>query len=494
VDLQKKLSKKQLAQYQREEQMNMFSKSGNINVGGMTTRSASRAGLGFAPRVQTPMPMMETSFGGTSSAGSMTRNVATTNEVTSPRDSIMQRSSPSSNFITSSPTVSAQFGRSSLARFSLDNMDNSGGGANVTANMGPHTMMGLNQKLSMRQRIGSFFNNKRNQQQQPVEMQEISRPGAAGLVFSNPAYSGRFDGPSGEEHLSAAAASRLPLTARQRFQNIISAAQLNKRQRHMAKVGAKISAQIPPHIELHNEAFENVDAPKISARQRYRSTLKRLGNTRRQAGEDSAAPLLNVSYNARTGQVTLPAARGSMPRAEFMRYANAGRMEYPNILQAMRRQIQRHKRGLMIAGGVLAGAAIVGGILGGTLSKLKKRKKEMQHDSPVGVFERLSDSSGVSGGGGGGGGGGGTGGFGNYQRNVSFPTFQQKQAVTKRRRYKKKTKKQSSRNNNSKRKRASRGGGGRIVKRSRTVKRKGRRINKRAKKTRKSKHNKNKAF
>src|SRR5271167_2873545 len=154
--------------------------------------------------------------------------------------------------------------------------------------------------------------------------------------------------------------------------------------------------------------------------QKIKNPIDRIRN-RRQVNDEMPWLELQQEYDKFGEQRLAPTpTRGSVPRREFMRYANAGKMEYPNILSAVRRGIQRHKRKLMIAGGVIGGIAIAGGIIGGTLAATaKKRRKEMQHESSaVGVFERLSDSSGVDGfggSGGGGGGGGGSGGYGNYQ-------------------------------------------------------------------------------
>ena len=114
VDLQKKLSRKQLAQYKREE---MYAKAGNLNIG-MTTRSQSQAGMGFASRVQPMMQTMETSFGGSGAA--MTRNISS-NNLTSP--SGIPRNTSSSNLMTASPNTSIQFGRSYGTRSNINNMN-----------------------------------------------------------------------------------------------------------------------------------------------------------------------------------------------------------------------------------------------------------------------------------------------------------------------------------------------------------------------------------
>ena len=76
--------------------------------------------------------------------------------------------------------------------------------------------------------------------------------------------------------------------------------------------------------------------------------------------------------------------------------------------------MNRHKRRLFIAAGVVGGAALIGGaIAGGILESKKRRKEDMQgfdNGKAKGLFEQLSDGgnsgSGDYGGGGGGGGGG----------------------------------------------------------------------------------------
>ena len=270
----------------------------------------------------------------------------------------------------------------------------------------------LNQKLTMRQRLGTFF--KRQQ------------PKAAGrsVTFTNPAYVGLDDFDFG---------------------------------------GGSNEASASNFVELKQ---------KLSPKQRFVNALNRMRKPRQAAPvQDDNIPLIDMrqDFDENGNQIFVP-VRGSVPREEFMRYANAGRMQYPNIMRMVKKGIQRHKRGLMIAGGVIGGAAIVGGIIGGTLTQqAKRRRKEMQNDSPVGVFERLSDSSGV----------GGSGGCGNYQRQMPFTGYGDGGGAHKaptRRRYKKK--KTATR----KHKAAKRGG--RVVKR---------RINKRVKKSKKSKSNK-KAF
>src|SRR3977135_53689 len=97
----------------------MFLKAGNLNVGmGMTTRSKSQAGMGFASRVQPMMQTMETSFGGSSAA--MARNISS-NNLTSP-GSIPRNTLPS-NLLTASPNTSIQFGRSYATKSTINNME-----------------------------------------------------------------------------------------------------------------------------------------------------------------------------------------------------------------------------------------------------------------------------------------------------------------------------------------------------------------------------------
>ena len=402
VDLQKKLSRKQLAQYKREE---MYAKAGNLNIG-MTTRSQSQAGMGFASRVQPMMQTMETSFGGSGAA--MTRNISS-NNLTSP--SSIRRNTSSSNLMTASPNSSIQFGRSYGTRSTINNNDMDSGNfsnragtipnrtsfatqftnplyaggfdnidlGNPTLDASASFASALNQKLTMRQRLGTFF--KRQQ------------PKAAGrsVTFTNPAYVGLDDFDFG---------------------------------------GGSNEASASNFAELKQ---------KYSPKQRLINALKEMRKPKQAAVQGENIPLLDLMQDFdEHGNQTFVLARGSVPREEFMRYANAGRMQYPNIMRMVKKGIQRHKRGLMIAGGVIGGAAIVGGIIGGTLTQqAKRRRKEMQNDSPVGVFERLSDSSGV----GGSGGGGGSGGYGNYQRQMPFTGYGDGGGAHKaptRRRYKKK--------------------------------------------------------
>ncbi len=458
VDLQKRLSKKQLAQYQREE---MFSKAGSVNIG-MSTRSQTRASMGFAPRIA---PIMETSFGSGSPAGaaSASRNLLASTPHTSPQNNLM----------TASPNTSIQFGRGYATRRSINTMDpgdisNSSGVSrrinfatkyinpiyqgftdidlgNTTLDEGSsHLNVAAQRQLGMRQRIGAFFNRKQQQQQPKVAVTRSSVGG--GLSFMNPAYEA-----IGEEHnIGGGAAGR----------------------RNFLEIKQKYGA---------------------GAKQRLANTFRRMRKWKHEAATASGEqiPLLEFEQEFDdSGNQSMGPVRGSMPREEFMRYANAGKMQYPtNIMRAVRRSIQRHKRKLMIVGGVIgATAGLVGGIVGGTLTKqAKRRKKEMQNDSTIGVFERLSDSSGVGGGGGGGGGGGSGGGYGNYQK-MPFTAYGKGSRAAgfkmpKRRRYKKKkttTTKKGKKEATSKRRRGNGAGSGRIHKRSTTSRK--RRINRKSKK------------
>src|SRR3981189_2616047 len=169
----------------------------------------------------------------------------------------------------------------------------------------------------MRQRLGTFF--KRQQ------------PKAAGrsVTFTNPAYVGLddfdFGGGSNEASASNFVELKQKLSPKQRFVNALN------RMRKPRQA-----------VPVHDENIPLVDMPQ--------------------------------DFDENGNQRFVP-VRGSMPRDEFMRYANAGRMQYPNIMRMVKKGIQRYKRGLMIAGGIIGGAAIVGGIIGGTLTQQAKRRK-----------------------------------------------------------------------------------------------------------------------
>ena len=84
----------------------------------------------------------------------------------------------------------------------------------------------------------------------------------------------------------------------------------------------------------------------------------------------------------------------------------------PRRMTSLGRFLNTHKRKLIVGGGVIAGVAIVGGIL----SDSAKRQKTMQGNAESrGMFEQLSTGS-ISRVGVGSGGGGGGGGFGRYQQ------------------------------------------------------------------------------
>ena len=217
--------------------------------------------------------------------------------------------------------------------------------------------------------------------------------------------------------------------------------------------------------------------------------------------DDERAPLQPLNRQLRANLMRMenlraaPRPRGSMPRAEFLRYANRGRMDYPNVMRTFGRAIRRHKRKLLIGGAVIGAAAgiIAGGIYGARAStgykqgdfaakekKDAKTEKDMQYDKPMGVFEKISNTA-VSDGsyGDGGGGGGGSGGFGANQKALHAAAGGFAKAPRKRRRSKK-----SSTHKSRKPK------GGKVTKRRRRKAPK--HINKRAKKTRR--HRRRKAF
>ena len=148
-----------------------------------------------------------------------------------------------------------------------------------------------------------------------------------------------------------------------------------------------------------------------------------------------------------------------MPRAEFLRYANRGGMEYPNVMRTFGRAIRKHKRKLLKGGAVIGATAkiLAGSIYGARalthkqrdfaakeIKKDAKTEKEMQYDQPMGVFEKISNTA-VSDGsygdaasaGVGGGGGGSSGGFGAYQKTLLHAAANHLQKASRKRRTKK---------------------------------------------------------
>jgi uncharacterized membrane protein YgcG len=232
---------------------------------------------------------------------------------------------------------------------------------------------------------------------------------------------------------------------------------------------------------------------------------------------DQEVRFRGAAFNADTEGVTL--TRGSMPRAEFLRYANRGGMEYPNVMRAAWRAIRKHKRKLLIGGIAIAATAGIlgGGIYGGQynqsiIDKLKLEAKlgkephtilkeikaeikakeaikpkvsfeDMQYAKPVGVFEKMSNEA-ASGGnyGGGGGGSSGGGGFGNYQKALQAAGHSTRKTQGKRGRRRRRFNKKASKTSSHKTRR------GKVTKRRRTRKR----INKRGKTSKR--HSSKKAF
>ena len=79
-------------------------------------------------------------------------------------------------------------------------------------------------------------------------------------------------------------------------------------------------------------------------------------------GGDQKVRYRGAVFNRLLDKVQL--RRGSMPRDEFLHYANRGKMEYPNMMKTVSRAIRKHKRKLIIGGVAIAATA---GILGGTI-------------------------------------------------------------------------------------------------------------------------------
>ena len=521
VELQKKLGKKQLAQYERDE---MFGSTGNI---GMTTRQATsaarNAGQGFMPRLQpTMMQTMETSFS-TPTNASMVRNMATNESPHTPTANIMRNSPSASAMMTETPH-NVQFGRNYASRYQLDMGDSSGGGnstprrsyviqytnpvysgfhdgapnepAAATSSTAAATIKAMKQGLSPRTIFGGVLNQLKRQARivEPEPSPPTSSSTRRNLTFTNPAYMGDFDavgdGTGGAVDMNFSHINR-KLTARQRFDNALN--------RVKAAVGAEVNPRQRFDTATHRERLTNARERltnamnRMNPRERITNALNRFRRAR-QAAAAEEIPLVSMEHGLdEDGNPGIRPVDGSIPRTKFLRFANMGKMQYPNVMKMVREKIQRHKRKLMVAGGVLGAAALVGGIVGGTLSQQsKKRRKEMQHESSIGVFERLSDSSGVLSGGGGGGGGSSGGGYGNYQGHMyeGGQTLQTK----KRRQYKKR----KGKNTKTKGKQRSRRHSGnssskKVVKRGRIVKRK--RINKQHKKhSKKSKQHSEKAF
>ena len=157
--MQKQLSRKQLAQYKKED---MFAKIGNLNTG-MTTRSA-QSGAGFAARVR-PM-IMDTSFGGGGSGAAITRNLTSP---VAPRSMAPATSSSNLTNLGSrgslmntmedvrSPSRMQTSGRYSTTFLNPAFQDidlGSGGGLSAMAN---DFVVPPKLQLTMRQRMGNIF-------------------------------------------------------------------------------------------------------------------------------------------------------------------------------------------------------------------------------------------------------------------------------------------------------------------------------------------------
>src|SRR6202021_1915339 len=466
------------------------------------------------------MQTMETSFS-TPTNASMVRNMATNESPHTPTANIMRNSPSASAMMTETPH-NVQFGRNYASRYQLDMGDSSIGGnstprrsyviqytnpvysgfhdgapnepAAATSSTAAATIKAMKQGLSPRTIFGGVLNQLKRQARivEPEPSPPTSSSTRRILTFINPAYMGDFDavgdGTGGAVDMNFSHINR-KLTARQRFDNALN--------RVKAAVGAEVNPRQRFDTASHRERITNARERltnamnRMNPRERITNALNRFRRAR-QAAAAEEIPLVSMEHGLdEDGNPGISPVDGSIPRTKFLRFANMGKMQYPNVMKMVREKIQRHKRKLMVAGGVLGAAAIVGGIVDGTLSQQSKtRRKEMQHESSIGVFEKLSDSSGVLSGGGGGSSGGG---YGNYQGHMyeGGQTLQTK----KRRQYKKR----KGKNTKTKGKQRSRHHSGnssskKVVKRGRIVKRK--RINKQHKKHSKksSKKHSEKAF
>ena len=179
------------------------------------------------------------------------------------------------------------------------------------------------------------------------------------LTFTNPAYTmDDFDVNSGTGAVDLNFVQE-KLTARQRFANLFNTMK-----------GGGNPRQRLDNVRVNTRERLTNAMNRMNPRERITNALNRFRRAR-QAAAAEEIPLIDMEPEV--GGNEEPHIRpmdGSMPRKKILRFANLGKMEYPNVMRMVRKKIQRYKHGLMIARGVLGGAALVGGIVGGTLSQL----------------------------------------------------------------------------------------------------------------------------
>src|SRR5271156_1045358 len=450
----------------------------------MTTRSAAAQRVGFATsRIQPNlMQTIQSNFGGrppvpANISPAVMQNLSSAFTEGSPAT---PPKLPNPNLIQLSPNTGLQFGR---ARPSEANMIHTGTSYMSKFNNPMYGDIGdiadNNPKQTVRQRLSAFIDRRKTAVQNNA------------VTFFNPA----FQMPEGDNEApttsSAFAQFKGKFSPKQSFaqfkeklpnpkQSLTTA--FNKLRQPKQKVASpNFHSAWEGFIPTYDDEPKAPTKQSISPRQRFTNAFNRY---RVRLAQPQTGRLLEdmIEEHDEHGVPKLVPASGSEPREDFMRYAEAGKMKYPNILKQVGVGIRRHKRRLAIAAGVIGGVALTGGIIGGTLSHLSKRKRrEMQHDASVGVFEKLSDSTGVHGGGSGGG-------FGNYQRLMASRAYGHggSTAMPERRRKHYKKKKSGAASKKTRHHFKARRGG-RVVKRGRTVKHhKQRRINKRVKKSKKS--------
>ena len=345
VDLQKKLSRKQLAQYEKEE--GMLSKAGNFN---MTTRSAAAQRVGFAtPRIQPNlMQTVETNFGGrppvpANISPAVMQNLSSAftegSSATPPK-------LPNPNLVQLSSNRGLQFGRTKPSEVTMIHPGTSymskfnnpmyGDIGDIADN---------NPKQTVRQRLSAFIDRRKT-----AAVQNNT------VTFFNPAFQMPEGGNEAPTTSSAFAQFKGKFSPKQSFaqfkeklpnpkQSLTTA--FNKLRQPKQKVAS-------PNFHSAWEGFIPTydDEPKplpakqsISPRQRFTNAFNRY---RVRLARPQTGRLLEdmIQEYDEHGIKKLVPARGSVPREEFMRYAEAGKMKYPNILKQLGVGIRRHKRRL----------------------------------------------------------------------------------------------------------------------------------------------------
>ena len=97
---------------------------------------------------------------------------------------------------------------------------------------------------------------------------------------------------------------------------------------------------------------------------------------------DQQVRFRGAAFRRALDRVQLLGQGRAMPRDDYMALAQAGGMRYPNVRQAFTDAIKKHKRKLIIGGGVAGGLAILAPSIYSLVKDAEKHKQKLEDYLP----------------------------------------------------------------------------------------------------------------